>query len=378
MSSLPPNQPPGNPPVPPPGVPPQEPVWHGGANYPSPREGRGASFFVAIFLGLLLLVSGGLNVLLLLLSVGSFAGGGMAGEIDDTGAIYDLVTTGGESGATNKVLRIPIKGAISEAQSPVLGATGGMVSQVRRALRYAASDKSVRGILLDINSPGGGVTDSDEIYQMLQDFKQKHPEIKVAALLGDMAASGGYYIAVAAEWIVARRSTITGSIGVIMSAWNFAKLANEHGVTEVAIKSKHTPYKDMLSPMRDMTPEERNILLSIVEELYQQFVTVVADGRQGLTRERVQELANGAIYSAKQARDDGLVDEIGDMDSIEQWFRQRYDELQYVEYRRRASFRELLFGMQARTPDTDPLSALGRVLTASTGPRFLYYWQGAR
>lgn len=377
MSSLPPNQPPGSSPIPPPGVPPQEPVWHSGANYPSPREGRGASFFVAIFLGLLLLVSGGLNVLLLLLSVGSFAGGGMAGEIDGTGAIYDLVTTGGESNAANKVLRIPIKGAIAEAQSPVLGATGGMVSQVRRALRYAESDENVRGILLDINSPGGGVTDSDEIYQLLQDFKEKRPQVKVAALLGDMAASGGYYVAVAAEWIVARRSTITGSIGVIMSAWNFAKLAKEYGVSEVAIKSKHTPYKDMLSPMRDMTTAERDILLSIVEELYQQFVTVVAEGRQGLTRERVQELANGAIYSAQQARQDGLVDEIGDMDTIEQWFRERYDELQYVEYRRRASFGEMLLGMRA-PPRADPLNALGRVLTSSTGPRFLYYWQGAR
>ena len=294
MSSMPPNQPPDNPPTPPPGVPPQEPMWRPEAQFPSSREGRGTSFFVAIFLGILLLVSGALNVLLLLLSIGSFAGSGLSGGVDDVGAIYDLIRISGDAQAVNKVIRIPIHGAITEAQSAVLGAAGGTVSRVRRALRYAAADEDVRGILLDINSPGGGVTDSDEIYRLVLAFKEERPEVRVLAFLGDIAASGGYYVAVAADRIVARRSTITGSIGVIMSAWNFAKAAKEFGVSQIVIKSEHTPYKDMLSPMRDMTADVRGILTSIIEELYQQFVAVVSAGREGLDDVRVQQLANGA------------------------------------------------------------------------------------
>ena len=377
MSSMPPNQPPDNPPTPPPGVPPQEPMWRPEAQFPSSREGRGTSFFVAIFLGILLLVSGALNVLLLLLSIGSFAGSGLSGGVDDVGAIYDLIRISGDAQAVNKVIRIPIHGAITEAQSAVLGAAGGTVSRVRRALRYAAADEDVRGILLDINSPGGGVTDSDEIYRLVLAFKEERPEVRVLAFLGDIAASGGYYVAVAADRIVARRSTITGSIGVIMSAWNFAKAAKEFGVSQIVIKSEHTPYKDMLSPMRDMTADERGILTSIIEELYQQFVAVVSAGREGLDDVRVQQLANGAIYSAEQAHDNGLIDEIGDSSTVEQWFRDESAELQFVEYRRRPSLREALLGMQAPAR-SDPMSTLGRVLTGSTGPRFLYYWQGAR
>lgn len=366
-------QPPDSP-TPPPGVSPQQPQYRA-PGYPQAREGRGVSFFVAIFLGILLLVSGGLNVLLLLLSIGSFAGSGLTGASDD-GAIYDLVRTGGSAAATDKVLRIPVQGAISEAQSAVLGGEGGSVSRVRRALRFAAADDTVRALLLDINSPGGGVTDSDEIYRMLLRFKKEHPEVRIVALFGDVAASGGYYIAAAADHIVARRSSITGSIGVIMSAWNFTKAAADFGVSQVAIKSEHTPYKDMLSPTREMTPEERAILTSIVEELYEQFVDVVVAGR-GLDRDRAIELANGAIYSAKQALSGGLIDEIGDSYSVQEAFVDQYGPVQVVEYRRRPTFRDLLLGASASALP-DPSAALGALLTAGSGPRFLYFWQGGR
>jgi protease-4 len=342
---------------PPPGVPPQVPAWP----QPTPasaREARSTSFFVAVFLGILLLVSGGLNVLLLFLSIGSIAGAGLGGGVGDDGAIYDTVHFAGDAKAKTKVLRIAIHGAIAEDRNPILGAAGGTVSQVRRALRSAAAD-GLRGILLDIDSPGGGVTDADEIHRLIRKHRAEFPGTKVLALFGDMAASGGYYVAVAADHIMARRTTITGSIGVIMSAWNFAEAAKKVGVEQIAIKSARTPQKDLLSPTRPMREDERVLLTGIVDELYDQFVDVVDEGRPGLDRAAVLRLATGAIYTAGRALEAGLIDSIGDRDDAVAWLaRELGGPVEIIEQRRRPGLRDLLFD--------------------STGPRFLYYWQGAR
>ncbi|HEB54083.1 MAG TPA: signal peptide peptidase SppA [bacterium] len=358
------------PPTPPPGVPPQQPQWPSPPTPPAPRESRGVAFFVAIFLGVLLVASAGLNVLLLLLSVGSLASGGLG---DPNGGVYDEAFVAGVRDGAHRVLQVPIRGAIAEGSNPVLGAAGGSVSSVQRALRYAESER-VEGVLLYIDSPGGGVTDSDRIYQLIRRFRDRNPKVPVCALFGDMCASGGYYAAVAAEHIISRRTSISGSIGVIMSAFNFAKLAAEIGVEQVAIKSERTPYKDMLSMTRPMEPAERAMLTGIVDELYDQFVDVVAEGR-GLARDAVVEVANGGIYTAKQAVEHGLVDDIGDYQTALAWFESRLGhEVTIVERRRRPGLADLLFGMRAPAAS----SPLERLLTTSTGPRFLYYWQGGR
>ncbi|MCR9246459.1 MAG: signal peptide peptidase SppA [bacterium] len=355
----------------PPGVPPQQPLQ---AAEPV-REARGVAFFVAIFLGLLLLASAGLNVFLLLLSVGSIAGSGLGA----TGAVDERHVAGVRGGA-NKVVQIAIHGAIAETSSPVLGARGGVVSTTRRLLRIAGEDPSVRGVVLDIDSPGGGVTDSDEIYAAVQRFRRDYPEKHVVALFGDMAASGGYYVAAAAERIFARPTTITGSIGVIMSNYNFAKAAAEFGVESVTIKSDRTPYKDILSPMREMTPAEREILTSIVDELFDRFVQIVDDGRPELDREQVLAVANGAIYSAGQALGNGLVDEIGDNESVLRWFEQQLEgDVEIVALRRMPTLADLFLGASAEAAATPSLdAAAGRLLSGLSGPRFLYYWEGGR
>jgi protease-4 len=360
--------------TPPPGVPPQDPQWRGGPSAPA-QQGRGVSFFVAIFLGLLLLVSGGLNLLLLLLSLGSVASGGLAG-IESDGADYDVVRVAGDAKAKSRVLRVPIVGAIAESQSPLLGASGGTVSEVRRALRYAASNDDIDGIWLAIDSPGGGVTDSDEIHRLIKQFKKDHPEVRILAAFGDIAASGGYYIACAADRIVARRSTITGSIGVIMSSWNMAEAAKKLGVEQIAIKSDRTPFKDILSMTRPMADAEKAMLTSIVDELYMQFVDVVDEGRANLDREQVIRLANGGIYSAGQALQNGLIDEIGDPSTFEKWFADR-EPVQIVEHRRRPTLRDALFGSESKAPN-DLSEVAAQLMASATGPRFLYFWQGAR
>jgi protease-4 len=275
------------------------------------------------------------------------------------------------------VLQIPIRGAIAEAGSALLGGAGGTVSQVRRGLRQAAQDDDIVGVLFLIDSPGGGVTDSDEIHAQVLRFRSEHPQKKVMALFGDIAASGGYYVAVATEHIVARSTTITGSIGVIMSAWNFAEAAKRFGVDQIAIKSARTPYKDMLSPTRPMTGEETAMLTGIVDELLDRFVQVVDDGRPNLDREQVLAAATGAIFTANQAKARGLVDDIGDHETALAWFKQQHGKpVTIVEARRRTGFAELLMGAFGPQPGAD--AAINHLLTASTGPRFLYYWEGGR
>jgi protease-4 len=363
--------------IPPPGVSPQEPQWHNPTQSRSSKR-RGASFFVAIFLGILLLVSAALNLLLLVISVSSMASVGLGGDAsDEGGAGYVVTRTSGEADAECKVLRIPIRGVIAEEGNSVLGAGGGMVSQVRLALKFAKNDEKVRGILLEIDSPGGGVTDSDAIYQMLMKFRAERADVKVIALFGDIAASGGYYVAAAAERIMARRTTITGSIGVIMSSWNFAEAAKKFGIEQIAIKSDRTPLKDMLSQTRAMTEAEKVMLTSIVDDFYDQFVSIVDDGRPNLDRSQVLALATGGVYTAKQALTNGLIDEIGDATTAEALFRKELGSVQFIERHRQPSLRDLLFGVHAPVVPTFA-EAAARLFSASTGPRFLYYWEGAR
>jgi protease-4 len=344
---------------------------------PAPRSGRSTSFYIAIFLGLLLLLSAGLNLLLLVVSVVGTATSGLAGIDGDDPTMYEVRSVGGDAEAQDRLLLVRVDGAIAEAASPVLGAEGGTVSQVKRSLRLAARNEAIRGVLLDINSPGGGVTDSDLIYREIRDFRDETGK-KVVALFGDLAASGGYYIAAAADSIYARRTSMTGSIGVIMSNLNFAGAAEKFGIRQEIILSERTPYKDILSPFRPMRDDERAIMTSIVDDMYDRFVEVVDAGRPLLDREQVITLADGRVYSALQAVDNGLVDGIRTRDEAFDELRRLcgLESAQWVEQRRRPTFIDLLTGAAARA--AGPSDGLEQLLGRATGPRLLYWWSGAR
>lgn len=346
-------------------------------SYPPPREGRSVSFYIAIFLGLLLVVSCALNLLFLFANlIGSATAPFGGGSFADEDGMYEFVSVAGDRGARDIVLRIPIEGAISEAAAPLIGGGGGTVSQVRRALRAAARNKDVKAVLLDINSPGGGVTDSDEIHQLIAEFRRQEGK-KVLALFGDTAASGGYYIAVACDRIVARPTSITGSIGVIISSYNYAEGLAKLGIKPVTLVSPDTPYKDILSGTRPMTDDERDKMTAIVQEMYERFVDVVDAGRQNLDRARVKELANGLIYSAEQAQRNGLVDNIGNGEDALVLLREMAElgeEVRVAEYRRVPTFIDALIGGPRASVD----GAVAQLLRSSTGPRFLYFWQGGR
>ncbi|MCX7045508.1 MAG: signal peptide peptidase SppA [Candidatus Sumerlaeota bacterium] len=214
---------------------------------------------------------------------------------------------------TDKVLMVDLTGVISSSSRGWLGAEKGTVERLKDILKKASQDSSVAAVVLRINSPGGGVTESDLCYREIMKFKEQVKkeqarDVPVIAIMMDVAASGGYYVAMAADEIWAHPTTITGSIGVIMTLPHLQGLTSKIGVDMQVIKSGKM--KDVGSIWREMTPEERQLLQGLIDSMYGQFVGVVTKGR-GLKEDKVRELADGRVYTAAQAKDAKLIDQIG-------------------------------------------------------------------
>jgi len=172
-------------------------------------------------------------------------------------------------------------------------------------LRQAAEDSSVKAVVLRINSPGGSAAASQAIYKEIQRLTEHKP---VVVSMGDVAASGGYYVACPADAIFANPATITGSIGVIFETLNFYEFMEKYGLESETIKSGK--YKDTGSPFRPMRPDERKLLKETLMGVYDQFVRDVAQAR-GMDETQVETLADGRIYTGEQALEAGLIDELG-------------------------------------------------------------------
>ena len=199
-----------------------------------------------------------------------------------------------EQRAQNRIGVIDVTGVISGSQH--------IVNQVKKFRQ----DKRIRGIVLRIDSPGGSVGPSQEIYDEV--LKTREGGKIIYASMGAMAASGGYYIASAAEKIFANPGTLTGSIGVIMAFTNAKGLMEKIGLQPKIIKAGK--YKDIGSPARAMTEKERNLLQSVVDDVHQQFIEAIASGR-GISIEEVTTIADGRIFTGRQAHALNLVDELG-------------------------------------------------------------------
>jgi len=228
-----------------------------------------------------------------------------------------------------KVGVIRIEGVITDSRETI------------EELRRFRDNPSIKAVVLRIDSPGGGVVPSQEIHAELLKAR-KDGRLKVVASMGNLAASGGYYIAVATDKIVANPGTLTGSIGVIMELANVQGLLEKVGVQSVVIKSGR--YKDLASPFRAMSAEDRALLQSVLDDVHDQFIRAVAAGR-ALKVEQVRDLADGRIFTGRQARTAKLVDELGDLqDSIKLAARLVgiEGEPRVVEPRKRFSFRDLL------------------------------------
>jgi protease-4 len=218
------------------------------------------------------------------------------------------LATGGGMGLGDAVAIVHVEGALlsgSPPDSPFDSGGGAYSGQIVGYLEQAQGDSSVKAIVLRVNSPGGSVVASDEIYQ-----KMLEVEKPIVVSMGELAASGGYYISAPADVIMANPATLTGSIGVIAQMTNLEELMEKVGVEVVVIKSGI--HKDEGSPFREMTEEEKAIWQAIIDEAYGQFVAIVAEGRD-LPEEKVREIADGRVYTGKQAMELGLVDELGNL-----------------------------------------------------------------
>lgn len=229
----------------------------------------------------------------------------------------------------DRIALIRVEGVIMDAQSTV------------GELKRFGDNPSVKAIVLRIDSPGGGVVPSQEIHDAVQRVRQKGNKMVIASM-GSVAASGGYYIAAATDRIIANPGTLTGSIGVIMEMANVEGLLKKIGVEGVVVKSGK--FKDVGSPLRKMSDEERALLQSVMDDVHKQFIEAVAAGR-ALESTAVQALADGRIFTGRQAKDAKLVDELGDLEYAIQLAADLAGiegEPKVVEPRRRFSIRELL------------------------------------
>ncbi len=205
----------------------------------------------------------------------------------------DKLSTGGE----NQIAIVEVTGMIADSRDIV------------RQLKDYRRDDNIKGIILRIDSPGGSVAPSQEIYDEV--LKVKDSNKKVFASLGNMAASGGYYIASPADMVVANPGTLTGSIGVIMAFSNIEELIKKIGMRPEVIKSG--PFKDSGSPVRTMSKSERNLLQAVVDDVHEQFMDAVAKGRN-LPKKQVKKIADGRIFTGRQALKLKMVDHLGGLE----------------------------------------------------------------
>jgi protease IV len=229
----------------------------------------------------------------------------------------------------DRIALIRVEGVIMDSQTTV--------SELKRF----SENPSIKAIVLRIDTPGGGVVPSQEIHDAVKRVRNKSNKAVIASM-GSVAASGGYYIAAATDRIVANPGTLTGSIGVIMETANVEGLLQKIGVEGVVIKSGK--FKDVGSPIRKMSSEERGLLQGVMDDVHRQFIEAVAEGRS-LELRTAQALADGRIFTGRQAKEVKLVDELGDLDDAIQLAADVVGiqgEPKVVEPRRRFSLREML------------------------------------
>jgi protease IV len=240
-------------------------------------------------------------------------------------------------------------------------------------LDYVKESDDVKAIILQVNSPGGGVVESAQIHDKIKEI-QKETKKPVYVSMGSMAASGGYYVSAPADKIFASPETLTGSLGVIMQGVNYAGLAEKYGVEFTTIKSG--PYKDIMSPSRPMTEDERKILQSMIDNSYEGFVKVISEGR-GMSVERVKEIADGRIYDGRQAKQLKLIDGFGYLEDVIDSVRkdQKLGDATVVKYTESMGFGSF-FSMSAQKimgKDAE-MAGLMKILSQPNSPRLMYLY----
>ncbi len=301
---------------------------------------------------------------------GNFAASGNGGRHDN---LREIVID--PSPSRDKIAIIDLQGVISGEPIEYEGST--LVDFIEAQLSRAGKDSHVKAVILKIDSPGGEVLASDEIYKLIADFQESHDK-PVIASMGAVAASGGYYVAAPCRWIVANELTITGSIGVIMHSYNWRGLMDKVGIRPQVFKSGQL--KDMLSPDKrddEITTEERRIVQDLVNETFERFKSVVEEGRalaQSRNEDNAgedtdhgrplaknwQDYADGRLVSGKDAWKLGFVDELGDFDDAVERAEKiaGIEQAKLVQYQRPASFGSL-FHLLGKSEETKVKIDLG-------------------
>jgi len=251
----------------------------------------------------------------------------------------------GSVGTGDAVAVIQLDGAITSAPQDYFTTTGITPGRVRSLLDQADANPAIKAVVVRVNSPGGSVVASDEIYSALRAYEKP-----VVVSMGDTAASGGFYIACGGDYMMAHPDTLTGSIGVISQFFNAEELLDKVGVEAVVITTGE--FKDIGSLYRDMTEEERQIWRGILDQVYEDFVTVVAEARD-LPKEDVREVADGSVFTGQQALEMGLVDGVGTRQAAIDKAAELGDiegEPRVIELRAQPTFLEMFYTLQNRSP----------------------------
>jgi protease-4 len=266
-----------------------------------------------------------------------------------TGEKFNEKLLSGDRSSSNKIAVIEISGVITSDQSS-WGSDVANSDRIVAELKQAADDDNVVAVILKLNTPGGEVTAADEIYHQIKKLK-KDTGKPVIASMGALAASGGVYVAVAADYIIANKLTTTGSIGVIIQTYNYAELLKKVGVKAETYTSG--PMKDILNGARMRTPEEKAIIRELIHEVYMDFAENVASGRPKITMDMILNtpLGDGRILSGRQALKKGLVDQLGYFDdAVDKALKMtgiNDDDYQVITYKKPVTFSEIFTNMSA-------------------------------
>ena len=277
---------------------------------------------------------------------------------------------------TDKILIIDVDGSMeNEYQGGLLSSGENPVTTLIEKLDRAEKDPDVKAIVLRLDSPGGTVVATDIMHHSLLEFKRKTKKPVVACVTG-MACSGAYYLACGTDGIIAQPSSVVGNIGTIMQTFSVSGTLDKIGVKTVAIKSGRL--KDIGSPLHELSDPEREVLQGVIGEMFQQFVSVVRQGRKDISQQRLEALTDGRVFTAKQALEEKLIDRIGYLDDGIKWAKELtdVDKAKIVMYHRPSSYTPNAYS--SSMSNTGGIQSLINIelpdwLTGKT--QFLYLWQ---
>jgi protease-4 len=336
---------------------------------PPPRRSGFGSFFR--FLGILLLV-GSLLVNIIMLSSSSFGSRSAQQSSIIDGDLHQTIAV------------IPVTGMILQSTA----------DRFNRFMTLAERDSNVKAIVIEVETPGGAVTPSDEMYHRIDQFKIAHPNIPVVVSMGNLATSGGYYISSRADYIFAQPTTMTGNIGVLMPRYNVSGLASKWGVHESTITAPRDGFKNAGSMFQPETEKDTQYLQTLIDGAYARFIQVVKDGRGSKLKHPIEKIADGRVYLAEAAKAEGLVDDIGFPDDAYNYAAKlaQLNRPTVVKYREQQSLLDLFSGESKFTGSSQAEGGVppggvtvngvnvnidaGNLLDTLKTPRVLYMWQG--